>query len=447
MALLAGGALAVWWYDQARASAVALGTADWTWAAQEGPLRLGVTHGQYSVDTWQPAPARTRADAILREASGLQNQYLMGFGVLNPEPAPGVFDWSRLDQRMGLVRETGGTTVLTLAGAPDWMKGGAPGVTDFSRIEVAPDRAHYADFARLAAAAVQRYPQIQYVQVWSELKGFYSAAANDWDAASYTDLYNAVYDAVKQARPTVRLGGPYVAIDSWAGPAAGGSPSSLSGPWGYVDQRSLDVVDYWLGHARGADFVVVDGGTATKDGGLVATPATAAAKFAVIDEWLRGRTTLPIWWAEFYPEARAGDSSSHQRAAATLEAVAALATSGASATLLWQPEAQPGFDYAALWTSTASSDGGRPTALTTAWTWLAPRLAHGEVKIGRSGDGKVLAFQSNDSTLLLNTGDHPVVAGVGLGSVPLAAYGTDIVTACGAVWLGGPCSSPEGRSS
>jgi hypothetical protein len=75
---------------------------------------------------------------------------------------------------MELVKETGGKAMLTLCCSPDWMKGGPAGETDWDKLERAPLPEHYADFAKLAAAAVQRYPQVSRVLVWNELKGFYS---------------------------------------------------------------------------------------------------------------------------------------------------------------------------------------------------------------------------------------------------------------------------------
>ena len=33
----------------------------------------------------------------------------------------------------------------------------------------------------------------------------------------------------------------------------------LSGEWGYVDQRLLDAIEYWLGNKAGADFICIDG--------------------------------------------------------------------------------------------------------------------------------------------------------------------------------------------
>ena len=386
------------------------------WGRQAAPLRLGVTHGETSLAPSDPAGALARGRAVLAAAGPWQNQHLMGFGVLNPEPSPGVYDWSSLDTRMALIRATGGDTVLTLAGAPDWMKGGEPGASDFSRIEVAPLPAHLDDFAALCAAAVARYPQVRAVQVWNELKGFYDTAANRWDAPGYAALYDRVYRAVKAVRPDVAVGGPYVPLDSWSDMTV--APSAVVGPWGVADGRALDVVTYWLAHNPGADFLTVDGGTGTKDDGLTTDPPAAAEKFAALTAWLRARSPLPVWWAEFYPEAPDDPGpATPARAAATLEVVAALARAGAATALLWQPQESADLRYAALWTDTADADGGRPTALTPSWTWLAPRLAAGSVDVGSSPDGRLLAFRGGTSTLLVNTSeDDLVVDGTALGA-------------------------------
>ena len=399
----------------------------WDWSRVPGPLALGVTHMQYSLAPSDPPAALARGRAVLAAAGPLQNQHLMGFGVLNPEPVPGRYDWSTLDVRMRLIADTGGRTVLTLAGAPDWMKGGAPGESDFSRIEEAPRPEHYDDFAALCARAVARYPQVSAVQVWNELKGFYDASRNTWDAVGYAALYDRVYRAVKAVRPDVAVGGPYVPLDAWTDQRV--APSDVRGPWGVTDGRALDVVTYWLAHNPGADFVTVDGGTTTKDQGLVTTTTAAADRFAVLTRWLRARTPLPVWWAEFYP-GTADDSAgaaSPERAAATLEAVAALSRGGAAAAMLWQPQQDATFRFAALWTDTASSDGGRPTALTPAWLWLAPRLAPGSgdaaLEVGRSPDGRLLAWRDDREVLAVNTTD----AALDLGGTTLGPFGSAVL--------------------
>jgi hypothetical protein len=378
-----------------------------TWTPQDGELELGVTHTQDTLDPEEPAAARRRGMDILSGDSAIwQNVHLMGFGTINPEPAPGEYDWSILDQRMKLAEDTGGRTVLTACCAPDWMKGGAPGETDWSRLEADPLPEHYGDYAKLVAAAVERYPQIERVLVWNELKGFYHDEDNRWDYEGYTDLYNQVYRAVKDVRSDVEVGGPYVVLSS----LDPGSPDSsdLRGPWGVADQRALDVVDYWLENNDGADFVAVDASTSTREDTRPTSVTEGAQKYADLGRWLRERTDLPIWWAEFYPDVPDGEAAgpdSQASAVATLATVAAYAESGASAALLWGPQGHD-LEYSALWTDSTEDDGGQPTPLTAAWQWLVPRLAQGDVEIGRSPRMPILVFRAPDGAVVVNlTGD------------------------------------------
>jgi len=399
-------------------------TGQWRWTPQADRLQLGVTHTRHSLDPHHPDAARERGVAILEHGAVWQNHHLMGFGTLNPEPAPGEYDWESLDRRMRLTEETGARTVLTLCCAPDWMKGGVPGETDWSRLEDDPLPAHYADFAALAATAVRRYPQVERVLVWNELKGFYRSDLNRWDQEGYTALYNEVYRAVKAVRPDVQVGGPYVVLNSLD--AGRPDTSDLRGPWGAVDRRALDVVDHWLAHKAGADFVAVDGNTKTRDGTRPASLDVGARKYAAVDRWLRTRTDLPIWWAEFYPDVPDGVAAGPQSpasAAATLAAVAAYAETGARAALLWGPEADE-LAYPALWTDSTEPGGGRPTPLTAAWRWLVPRLADGRVQVGRSPDRSVVAFRADDGVLLVNLTAVPADPGDGRPVLP--PWGVDV---------------------
>ena len=378
-------------------------TQGWDWATQSDRLELGVTHTQDSLDLTEPTEARERGTAILSANSAVwQNIHLMGFGTLNPEPSPGDYDWSTLDSRMALARDTGGRTVLTACCAPDWMKGGTPGTTNWTTLEQAPDPEDFDAYADLVARTVERYPQIERVQVWNELKGFYHDDQNRWDYEGYTALYNKVYTAVKAVRPEVQVGGPYPALISLPTGAKDAS-AEVGGSWGRLDQRVVDIVEYWLAHNVGADFVVVDGGTAPRNGQITGTVDDAAAKYADVDRWLRRLTDLPIWWAEFYPDVPdgvEGGASSEASAAATLAAVAAYARTDVSVALLWGPQ-DSGIDYAALWTDATRSGGGQPTPLTAAWQWLVPRLAAGGVEIGRSQTQPLIAFRAPDGSALV----------------------------------------------
>jgi hypothetical protein len=382
------------------------------WQPQAAQLDLGVTHTQSTLDPDEPDEARRRGVDILADHSAIwQNVHLMGFGTTNPEPSPGDYDWSTLDQRMKLVEDTGSRTVLTACCAPDWMKGGEPGETDWDRLEAAPEPDHFGDYAKLVAATVERYPQIERVLVWNELKGFYHDEDNRWDYEGYTDLYNQIYAAVKGVRSDVEVGGPYVVLSS----LDPGSPDSsdLSGPWGVADQRALDVVDYWLANNDGADFLAVDGSSSTREDSNPTSISVGAQKFADLDKWLRERSDLPIWWAEFYPDVPQGETGgpdSPASAAATLATVAAYAESGASVALLWGPQGHD-LKYAALWTDSTESGGGQPTPLTAAWQWLVPRLASGDVEIGRSPRLPLLVFRAPDGAVVVNlTGDNVQVS-------------------------------------
>ena len=203
-----------------------------TWEKQAAPLELGVTHTQNSLDSHDPDEATERGAEILRDNSAIwQNIHLMGFGTDNPEPSPGDYDWDTLDRRMELAEETGGKAMLTLCCAPDWMKGGEAGETDWSKLEDNPLPEHFGDYANLAAEAVKRYPQVSRVLVWNELKGFYNQAENRWDYEGYTDFYNQVYRAVKAVRSDIQVGGPYVVLTSLDKGSTDAS-DQVTGPWG-----------------------------------------------------------------------------------------------------------------------------------------------------------------------------------------------------------------------
>jgi hypothetical protein len=377
---------------------------DWTWTGQEAPLELGITHTQNSLDEHDPAEARQRAMDILAADSAIwQNHHLMGFGTDNPEPEPGEYDWETLDRRMKLT-EIGQKSMLTLCCSPDWMKGGEEGETDWDELEEAPTPEHFGDFAKLAAEAVKRYPQIERVMVWNELKGFWDDSKGRWDYEGYTDLYNQVYRAVKDVRPDVQVGGPYVVLISLE-PGTQDASAEVTGPWGAADQRTLDVVDYWLQNNVGADFLAVDASTGIRNDEGIPSPVAGTQKYADLARWLQQRSDLPIWWAEYYPQVPEGEDdtgASPVNAAVNLAAIASMAESGTAGALLWGPQ-EHDLGSAALWTDATQEDGGRPLPLTAAWQFLVPRLASGDVEIGRSPSRPdLLAFRSDDGVVVVN---------------------------------------------
>jgi Glycosyl hydrolases family 39 len=381
--------------------------------AQAGPWpRWGLTHTQVSADAGDPA-ATEAAEQLLGEQRLLQNQHIMGWGAGNPEPSPGAYDFSDLDRRMEIIERTGGVPVITLCCAPDWMKGGRPGQTDWSQIERAPLPEHYQDFADLAAEIAARYPEVRHFVVWNELKGFYDDEADRWDYEGYTRMYNLVYEAVKAVNPDNRVGGPYPSMSSEP-PGWDGSPSEVAGPWGVVDQRSLDVVDHWLEHKVGADFVVVDGATTVRDGQLTTDPFAATEKLEAVSSWVRERTDLPLWWAEWYVEPPGTRWPEPYRVAVQASAMMALVESDVATALYWNPQEMRQTCPGCLWTSTSSPGGGRATEMADVLAGFARYFPSGTRLVdlpAPSAEVQVLA--QPEHAVVVNTADRPLRVTIG----------------------------------
>jgi hypothetical protein len=250
---------------------------------------------------------------------------------------------------------------------------------------------------------VKRYPQVERVMVWNELKGFWDDSQGRWDYEGYTELYNQVYRAVKDVRSDVQVGGPYVVLISLEPGTQ--DASTVTGPWGAADQRTLDVIDYWLQNNAGADFLAVDASTGIRNDEGIPSPVAGAQKYADLARWLQQRSDLPIWWAEYYPQVPEGEDdagTSPVNAAVNLAAIAAMAESGAAGALLWGPQAHD-LGSAALWTDATEEDGGQPLPLTQAWQFLVPRLAANSVEVGRSPSRpNLLAFRADDGVVVAN---------------------------------------------
>lgn len=405
------------------------GTYDWGMPHRHPPvagrLAVGVTHAQYSIDEWGDGAARASAGRVLAATATYQTQHLYGWGARNPEPRPGVYDWSSLDRRMALIRATGGAPVITLCCAPDWMKGGRPGRSDWRRLHVPPRSAHYADFAALAAAVARRYPDVRHFLVWNEMKGFWDAGRNRWDYERYTALYNAVYDALKAVDPGLAVGGPYVVLETWLNPRAGGYPSDLAGACGTVDRRGLDVLDYWLRHKRGADFVAVDAGSTSRDDRTV-EPTTGAALFGALTRWLRERTALPVWWSEFHV-GRAAPDGQPPLVARAVAGLLHMVDAGAAAAFVWQPQQDGDGDRRAtapaLWTSTERAGGGQPLPYAEALARLQQVLADPPIgdPVSWPVPGAGVA-RGRDGLLLVHTGADRIEVDVQGRRLPLEPY-------------------------
>ncbi|MER0478951.1 xylan 1,4-beta-xylosidase [Streptomyces sp. Edi2] len=386
----------------------------------------GFTHTQFSADDGTDA-ATARAARLLSAHPMPQNQHLMGWGADNPEPSPGRYDFADLDRRLALIRKTVGTPVLTLCCAPDWMKGGTAGHTDWSTLEKAPEPAHYADFAALAGKVAQRYPDVRHFVVWNEFKGFFDDATGRWNYEGYTRLYNLVYRAVKKVNSANQVGGPYLVMDSYV-PGDDTYASPLKGPWGSIDRRTLDAFAYWNRHKAGADFLVVDGSSYSKDNRYAPDAFAATRKFADVGRWLRKESGLPLWWAEWYVEIPDGNDdragwSERRRTAVQATALIEMAAGGAGSGFYWNPETQGAHCPGCLWTSTARDDGGTELPMMDLLSRFSRAFPPGERPQDLDTGGTTVRGLADDRTaLLVNTRDRRAVARVDGKDVTLAGY-------------------------
>jgi len=317
--------------------------------------------------------------------------------------------------------------VITLCCAPDWMRGGQPGKTDWDELEDAPLPEHFADFAALSAAVAKRYPYVRHFIVWNEFKGFFDDEYHRWDAEKYAELYNGVYDALKAVNPSNQVGGPYLEFDSLPLASPDSSPI-LQGPWGAVDQRALDAFTYWKLQRKGADFVVVDAHATTDDG--APDEFTALQKFAAVDAWLRSQVDLPIWWSEWYAEPDKADWSPEHKVALRVAAMIQLASTGAETILYWNPHPDGADCATCLWTDTSVADGGQPLPFLTDYLQrfvrsFPPSLPRRKVHVA---DG-LLALASDRALVIVNTTDKTISASVDGRHIELSAYQTRWVMA------------------
>ncbi|MCM1975025.1 xylan 1,4-beta-xylosidase [Streptomyces sp. G1] len=377
-------------------------------------LGWGLTHTQYSADVGDAAALKAARESLSAQSLP-QNQHLMGWGATNPEPAPGRYDFASLDRRIDVIRKTSGTPVITLCCAPDWMKGGRPGDTDWSRLETAPSPDHYDDFAALAAKVAERYPDVRHFIVWNEFKGFFDERQNRWNYEGYTELYNRVYRALKKVDKDNLVGGPYLTMDSHP-PRTTTYASPVKGPWGSIDRRVLDAFQYWNRHKAGADFVVVDGASHARNGETLPDEFTAADKFTAVGRWVRQQTSAPLWWAEYYVEPEGGDRRGGQALDHALQATGmiAMVKGGATTGFYWNPQDRDGRCTRCLWRSTELTDGSGGRALPALDLIrrfdqeFPPGTTFRPVTTTGDDAGSVRVLADDQAVLVVNTLDRPV---------------------------------------
>jgi hypothetical protein len=393
------------------------------------PARDPIASFSYGFDLAQQGPyLRPASDAravssarqVMASIPGLiEDTSIMDWGLPSPEPAPGTFKLSALAARIRLISSTGGIPMITLCAAPEWM-------THSSSPNVAPTASHYRDFARLAAKIAQAFPQVRYFAVWNELKGFWDLATNSWNIQQYTVMYNDVYLAIKRVRPDAIVGGPYVSITPSATPLYGTLAATPHGAWGYLDQRDLAAIGYWLGHNSGAAFIAVDGPDFAQ-AGPVAGPLTATGMYSTVDRWLRQRTSLPIWWIESPVQPADSHWPPGLAAAIRIAALVQAAGSDAQVMLQWQPEAGEGIADEGLWTATDSADGGTATVLARLLPRVLAALRYPVTILPAQGRG-VLVASGWGGVVAVNTTVGPARAVLGGRRITLLAGQVTVLT-------------------
>jgi hypothetical protein len=357
---------------------------------------------------------------LLARTPMLQNQHIMGFGALNPEPRPQQFFWEDLDSRTNLMKESGGTQVITLCCAPDWMKGGPEGPTEESawdeHLEDAPYPEHFDDFAKLSAAVATKYPDVKYFMVWNEFKGFWKDHSKPADFKGYTALYNKVYDAVKAVRPDAQIGGPYLGFDSNKT-----GKSELRGPWGVVNQNALNAFEYWFKNKKGADFVVVDGASLTDAHELLPDAFGALSKFGAVTTWLRDKTgDLPVWWAEWYFAPEDGTAwPEPMRLAVQAASMIEFAKSGATTALYWNPQAKEDTCQGCMWDPRTGAALPTGQLVGNFATWFP---AGAELEQVTSSDPKVQVLAQPQQMVMVNTTNAKITATVDGKKFPFEPY-------------------------
>jgi hypothetical protein len=364
-------------------------------------LTLGVTHTQHSLDPWGDPESIVRAERLLSFAK-YQNQHIYGWGAGNPEPQPGVMDWRTLDRRMALIDRLGATPIITLCCAPDWMTRRGTTTSDFPNLPPTPE--HYDDFAELARQIAERYPRVRRFMVWNEMKGFWNRSAHNWDFRAYTELYNRVYAALKSVNPNIKVGGPYLVLEGTGAGDAAPASRVTADP---ITERDQTVLDYWLDHASGADFVAIDRKLQSKhDGHHYSRHELLGFThwFGDVVRQIHERTQLPVVFAEDY---FANSTDRRFTAAGLASMLAEEVRAGALLSLRWGPQAERGdrgqSNGQSLFTDTRHPGGGRPLPAQRVYAGIGRWFGRGTDLVQvQSSSRDIGVLATRDRVLLIN---------------------------------------------
>ena len=410
--------------------------------------------------------------SLIGQSIPFENMPIMAWGAPDPwpdpsQPEPG--DWGYLDDRLQLIHQTGGIPVITLSEAPWWMKGQLEPDGSTRLLQQSDEWSDIAYSSRildnkmgawlqLVQRVAERYMvapyNVRYFQVWNELKGYYNPITNAYDYTTspgdpggpnathgYTYMYNLVYGRLMQVArslgiPTdsIKVGGPYVVMDTW-GSTHQSTLSNISRAYGTYDQRSLDVVLYWLEHKAGAGFITIDGGNGNRDNINLADPFVASDKFADMVVWLRsldnarypGAATLPVWLAEWYAMSYGNTPDNQYNDAIKSYAMIKFLKAGGSVALLWGGLSN-GVSDTGLWTPTTAG-GGQPLPWYFSYKAFKDYFAPGTeiYKTIVSAPESIEALASASHIMLVNKTTKSLTASVNGSVVALSPYQVCIV--------------------
>ena len=446
-------------------------TVNTTTSTEVSQFSPGITHVDQGLDYPQGnnnLSAINKAKSLIKQAFPYEDTAIMAWGAPDPWPDPSQAEptnWQYLDNRLNLITSTGGIPVLTLSEAPWWMKGQlqANGTT---RLLTAADE--WSDIGygsrildnqmgawlHLVQRVAERYMappyNVRYFQVWNELKGYYNPGTNAYDynaspgnpdeptaTHGYTYMYNQVYKQLMQvanelhiAKDSIKAGGPYVVMDTWSSPNQS-QLSTISKAYGIYDERSIDVVLYWLQHKIGAGFITLDSGNSNRDNVNNADPFTSSERFADMTQWLRsldptrypGATTLPVWFAEWYATPYGNTPNNDYNNAIKTYAMIKFLQAGGSVAFSWG-WAKNGPSDTNIWTAATQPDGGQPLPVYYSYKALRDYFGPGTriYQTTVSDPESIAALASSNHIMLINKTTRNINVGIKNKVVLLKSY-------------------------
>lgn len=213
-------------------------------------LSTTLTHRSFSNPQYTEAVAR--AESYLEQYTDCLAQFTMDWGAGNTNPSKNVYNFKYLDSRVELYYRLGRKIVLTLCRCPEWMRR-----DDASKgVDAAPRVDMYEEFGHMSADIIRHYKKkgidIFAVNVWSETRGYWSKELGRWLLEDYADLYNIAYDSIKNVDPKIKVGGPFMHVES---SPKGKNMALWSGEMSSTDKEALKV---FINKARKLDFFAID---------------------------------------------------------------------------------------------------------------------------------------------------------------------------------------------